>query len=111
MWGVAPCPYAQAHGVAGALAFPVCTMSQLLSLRWPSRAESICGEDSVVDSVLNIRLYGPNTDFVINRKRELKTRYNLKLIYWLICAFVSLEILGRLTAMAVPYNIKMLKLD
>nr|CAD1834486.1 unnamed protein product [Ananas comosus var. bracteatus] len=65
-------------------------------------------EDSAADSVLNIRLYGPNTDFVIDRKRELKTRYNLKLIYWLICAFVSLEILGKLTAMAVPYNIKII---
>nr|CAD1837686.1 unnamed protein product [Ananas comosus var. bracteatus] len=78
-------------------------------------------EDSAVDSILNIRLYGPNTDFVIDRKRELKvtfssilplllilptTRYNLKLIYWLIYAFVSLEILGKLTAMAVPYNTK-----
>nr|CAD1820661.1 unnamed protein product [Ananas comosus var. bracteatus] len=65
-------------------------------------------EDSAVESVLNIRLYGPNTDFVIDRKRELKTRYNLKLIYWLICAFVSLEILGKLTAMAIPYNIKII---
>nr|CAD1826054.1 unnamed protein product [Ananas comosus var. bracteatus] len=45
-------------------------------------------EDSNADSVLTIRLYGPNTDFVIDRKRELKA------IPYLSAAGFGAELLG-----------------
>ncbi|XP_020083460.1 probable ethanolamine kinase isoform X2 [Ananas comosus] len=45
-------------------------------------------EDSAADSVLTIRLYGPNTDFVIDRKRELKA------IPYLSAAGFGAELLG-----------------
>lgn len=48
-------------------------------------------EEEDKESSITVRLYGPNTDYVINRQRELQVADS----FFLLRSFVSLEVLSR----------------
>ena len=52
---------------------------------------SVKEEEEDKESSITVRLYGPNTDYVINRQRELQVADS----FFLLRSFVSLEVLSR----------------